>query len=105
MRTKDHRIEVRDGLQHGVSRFESDCSVTFPVLPPVRGVAEDVGGGFVRLHQDEGWIEVRLTKDGRGIEVRGAQSLVFRPHSSNSVDVYVADDVEWSEANEPKLAR
>lgn len=71
--------------------FEEKSRVRFPVQPPIVRLAADQGGGSVRLQAKEGWIEVRVTKDG-AINVSGAHSLTIEPRAANDVMIRLLSD-------------
>jgi hypothetical protein len=83
-----HLITVRDYDSVG-DVFASDDEyhrVRFKVRSPIADLPK---GDVVRLHEDEGWIDVYVI-DGM-LEVRGAQRLSIEPTSANQVLITLAD--------------
>lgn len=70
-------------------------SARFRVQPPTDWAFSDESQTeqrLVRLNGEEGSIDVTITRDGRGIEIRGNHRLSVEPNASNSVTIYLADE-------------
>lgn len=75
-------IIIRDLVTEETDEYPATRRVRFKVVPPLR------------LHENEGWIEVNLTADGRGLVIQGAHELEIAPRVSNSIYVSLRDDQE-----------
>jgi hypothetical protein len=88
-------MDVRGTEGHVIESFDDlRAAVRFAVDPPVQEMAEDRGGGFYRLADEEGWIEVRFNRKERCVEIRGAHPIQLEPHSSNLVYVRLVGSTE-----------
>ncbi len=82
--------EIYDVVTDERAGFELKHRVRFQVQPP-KVLKDHHRDELIRLHTDEGWIEV--SHDGHGgLQIMSSQTLMINPRSSNSITIRLADD-------------